>query len=108
MVLSNSFIEYLSGSPVKYKKVGNIVYLKGAVTPTSEISANSSTLITTLPTGFRPASQNAVFVCQGSGMNRWALTVTPNGLINVERYGIATNIAIPVGAWLPFDVCFSI
>lgn len=88
-----------------YKKVGKMVQVTGAVTPTAEIAANQTTKIATLPVGFRP-SHDVNVLCQGSGMNKWLVVVQPSGAVNVERYGTTTNSAIPLNAWLPFNVTY--
>lgn len=97
-----------NGYTVKYKKIGNQVYLKGALTPTATIPANNITTMFTLPAGYRPIGIGAFFVCQGTGMNRWLLRIHPSGIVSVDRYGTTTNIDIPSGAWLTFDVYFSV
>lgn len=88
-----------------YRKVGKMVQITGAVTPTAEIAAGQATLISTLPSGFRPSNAIAV-LCQGSGVNKWMLSIQPTGAIYIERYGITTNDKIPLNAWLPFNATF--
>lgn len=88
-----------------YRKVGKMVQITGAVTPTAEIAANKSTLIATLPNGFRPV--NAInTLCQGSGVNKCSINVQPTGTMYVERYGITTNDKIPINTWLPFNIVY--
>lgn len=88
-----------------YRKVGKMVQVTGAVTPTAEITASQTTKIATLPVGFRP-SHDVNVLCQGSGMNKWLVAIQPSGAVNVERYGTTSNSAIPLNAWLPFNVTF--
>lgn len=106
LTLTSDFTAYNSNNAPKYRKIGNIVTLRGAVKPTDEITGSSGyTIIANLPTGFRPSGDN-VYVCQGSGMNRWTLAVSSNGDIGVERYGTTAIANIPTNAWLPFAVTF--
>lgn len=49
----NSGFQALSGNPPQYRKIGNIVRLKGAVNNTG-ITASGAFQIATLPTGYQP------------------------------------------------------
>ena len=64
--LTSQFALYTSGQNVQYRKIGKIVYVRGTVKSTSDISGNSDVYTTfTLPSGYRP-SINEYVVCQGS------------------------------------------
>ncbi len=102
---SSTFAYYDNDHKLKIRKIGNVVYIRGAVKPTVEIS--SSAVIAIIPTGYRPSEQS-VFVCQGGGMNRWDLRIENNGRMTIERYGTTTASAIPVDAWLPICISYSI
>ena len=102
LTLTSTFNVYDSSNPVQYRKIGKTVYLKGTLTSTQEITANSTTIIGTLPQDYRPTNQ-VWTICHGSGMNIWLLSIQANGNLTIERYGTATNIAIPSGAWLPIS-----
>lgn len=93
----------------RYKKIGDMVCVSGVVTPT-QILAGSSDLIEifTLPEGYRPTLASKIFVCQGSGMNRWSLTINTLGEVCFSRYGITDFVDCPTGTWLPFTVTFMI
>lgn len=88
-----------------YRKVGKMVQVTGAVTPTAEIVASQITQIATLPTGFRPVA-NIYTLCQGSLMNKWLLFIETTGKVYIERYGVSSNEKIPTGTWLPFNATF--
>lgn len=105
--LTSDFVAYNSTFVNQYRKIGKIVFVEGGVKPTAQITANSETTIFTLPSGYRPSKQ-IIIICQGSGMNRWCLTVNTNGNVTIQRYGTTSNIAIPTNAWLPFSVTFAI
>lgn len=108
--LTSSFNPYggSSGNTPKYRKIGNVVYISGIVTPASTISSTANTTtIFTLPTGYRPP-QSLTVVCQGSAMNHWALGVGANGDVTLARYGATSAVDVPVGAWLPFSVQFAV
>ncbi len=93
-----------SVNPV-YRKVGKMVQITGAVTPTAEIVAGQITKIATLPTGFRPRS-SIYTLCQGSLMNKWLLFIENSGNVYIERYGVSSNEKIPLNTWLPFNATF--
>lgn len=92
-----------------YKVCGNVVTIKGVLTPNSEVAAGISNvaIASGIPAELRPTT-NPVYICQGSGMNRWACTVLTNGNIGLARYGTTEAIAVPAGAWLPFCITYMI
>ena len=55
--------------------------------------------ILTFDKKFAP-SQESRFLCQGSGLNRFLLTVRTTGICKVERYGTTKSITVETGAWL--------
>jgi hypothetical protein len=65
------------GPAIQYRKLNNVVYIKGAIGITSKESG-SSTLVFTLPEGYRPHGQ-LYFLSAGTGrtLSRWY--VTTNG-----------------------------
>lgn len=89
----------------RYRKIGNIVEIVGCVSPVSAQEAGWSDNIFTLPEGFRPSNYRYL-PCQGSGVNKWLLTVNSNGAVSFSRYGAETTVAIPQTAWLPFNIVF--
>lgn len=104
---ASNFETYSSGFEPKIRKINKVVYLQGALKPISTINAGMSTTMFTLPTGYRP-DKEMQFVCQGSDVNKWVLTVQPVGNCKVQRYGTTSNMAIPGGTWLPFSVSFPV
>lgn len=108
LTLTSTFTNYgadTNNTP-RYRRIGNIVHIKGMITPTAQISANQSTTISTVPVDIRPIYTNIVTVCQGSGINRWSCNIETNGRMLIERYGSDSNIAIPAGTWLPFSITY--
>lgn len=92
----------------KWRRSGNVVSIRGAATPTSQIAANSATTIFTLPAAIRPSENIFGPRMQGSGMNSWYMAINANGTVQIERYGTTSNVAIPAGAWLPFFATYII
>ena len=110
LTVESSFATYddSAASIPKYRKIGSAVYLHGVVTPASALAGSGDlVLICTLPSGARP-SQILRYVCQGSGINRWQLSVYPAGGVYFSRYGAAALAEAAAGAWLPFDAVFAV
>jgi hypothetical protein len=107
--ISDDFEEYSSGSWPKYRVNGNLVTVTGVVKPT--VTITSSTTQVDFAYGiaeqYRP-TLTQTYVCQGSGINRWVLSINTNGYLTVSRYGTNDYVNIPAGSWLPFTVTYSI
>lgn len=107
--LSSPFETYpVDNSDVRYRKIGEIVFIHGAVQNTEEIARGATTTIFTLPEEYRPSGTNVQILSQGTGMNKWLLSVSINGNVSVQRYGTTETINIPAGTWLPIDVCYAL
>ena len=106
LTLASDFKLYTNSS-ARYRKIGNLVELRGVIAPTKSISADSLTVAFTLPSGYRPSSLVSD-ICQGSGSNRWLLSIEASGNAVVSRYGITEYIAIPTTAWLPFHAIYCV
>ena len=89
----------------KYRKFGPIVNFRGCITPTATLSTSSDQTICTLPEGFRPYTE-AKAICQGSGMNRWLLSIYEGGEVKLSRYGVSSQDSVYAGNWLPFNITF--
>lgn len=93
----NGIVPYTSNSNARVRKIGNIVFLQGTLKNNTEWSTHDSIL--TFDKKFAP-SQESRFLCQGSGLNRFLLTVRTTGICKVERYGTTKSITVGTGAWL--------
>lgn len=89
----------------KYYRIGDLVTIIGSVKPTVEIATGKTTVMVNLPEVLQ-TSVEGDFICQGSGVNRWLLIV--NKSLAIQRYGASGEIAIPAGAWLPFEITYLI
>lgn len=106
--LNSNFTSYTTGTTPEYRKIGNIVEIRGSVKPTSEIIGSTTGItIFTLPTGFRP-TKDILEVCQGSGRNVWLLHIKTSGAVTIARYGTTSVENIPTSAWLSFNKTFMI
>lgn len=103
----NDFEQYSTSADnvIRITKVGNAVYIKGAIKPTQTIPANQATNACNLPSACVPTT-SSYFVEQGSQMNRYCLKVSSTGVLEVSRYGTNTNSQISAGAWLRIDCSY--
>ena len=106
--LNEGFEPYLETSKVRYRKIGDIVYIRGAVKPTQDIPSDSVTTIFSIPSKYRPSGLNVNGVMQGTGMNKWCLSITTGGSVNIQRYGLTDNVVIAKGSWLNIDISYPI
>ena len=95
----SGIVPYTSNSNARVRKIGNIVFLQGTLKNNTAWSTHDSIL--TFDKKFAP-SQESRFLCQGSGLNRFLLTVRTTGICKVERYGTnqSQGITIKTGSWL--------
>ena len=93
----NGIVPYTSNSHARVRKIGNIVFLQGTLKNNTAWSTHDSIL--TFDKKFAP-SQESRFLCQGSGLNRFLLTVRTTGICKVERYGTTKSITVETGPWL--------
>ena len=104
--LTSDFKIYDGADPIQYRKVGNVVEVCGQLAPVSTLPGSSTAVIMfTLPEGYRP-NKTRYFVCQGSGTNKWVLTIYTSGSVGFSRYGITEMIECTPDRWLPFNVMF--
>ena len=92
----------------QYRRIGKEVCLRGVATPAEDIPG-SATEITmfNLPEGVRP-SKNVPKICQGTGSNKWLLTVNTNGSVTFSRYGTTDFASANPGNWLSFNIVYFI
>ena len=113
---STSFNHYSNSWLLQYRRIGNIVHLRGAVTPKKKLTGlgydieESTPLVTTLPSECWP-NQTESAVCQGSSMNRHLVQITTEGKLYAGlRYGTTTitNTLEPgsSGLWLTCNMTY--
>ncbi|WP_252229665.1 MULTISPECIES: viral A-type inclusion protein [unclassified Clostridium] len=94
----------------KYRKINNILEVRGAIKGLKTINSNTGLDFSTLPVGFRPKHTMGV-VCQGSRLAQWYLTVSSSGVLNIDRYsedGSTLKTEFNGLEWLPFQIMFSV
>lgn len=96
----------------KYRRVGDVVQIKGVVSPVSEnnsLGDTKTTIMGTIPIDFAPSTLNIHTVCHGSGNAVWLLDVTIEGIIRASRYALGNDSSNPkISAWMPFSVTYLI
>lgn len=112
--LGSNFEVYSSNYKMQLRKIGEKIYIQGAVKPKAEISTGNqgqvvanSNVVLVLPESYRP-NHIVSFVMRGSGMNKYILSINNTGHVYVQNYGVATNIAIPAGTALHINCSFVI
>lgn len=108
--LSSDFEIYNTNanSKVQYRRIGQMVEVRGAVKPTRNDMGASSDLynIFELAEGFRPSTRIALRM-QGGSVATWLLTITTDGFVQFSRYGDSMGMfPADTGTWLPFQATF--
>ncbi len=113
--ISSSLTNYDSNAinALKYRRVGKIVDIRGAVSPanTSALANGNSVTAFTLPTGYRP-SYTRTYIFQGSGLCIFMVQVQSGGAVTIARYRNVGSTSYPTsvatGTWLPISATFTI
>jgi hypothetical protein len=102
LTLLNGSIVYSSGTEPQYKKIGNIVFIQGAVKGLT----GALTQVATLPSGYRPsqAVSFAIPTTNNSGANFARWTINTLGAITMESISAGGSNA--TSAWYPMTMCF--
>lgn len=104
---SGKFTIYDNGSNIRYRKIGKMVEVVGAIKPKEAIDAGTESYVFgTLPSGYRP-SLAITERAQGSGGNSWLFSITTGGDLRYSRYSNGSScILLPAATWLPFHATF--
>lgn len=106
LTLNSACVAHSSAQAPKYAKDGHVVSVYGAVKPSSQVAADGTMTIATLPAGFRP-SQELSILCQGSSNAVWLLSIKSSGVMTASRYRSGeTSIAMGTSVWLTFSATF--
>jgi|GEM_PF-1527839 len=84
---TSPFQSYSAGYAPQIKRIGDVVYMKGAFTTSTSITISGFNMMATLPdTTFYPTQVPHEVAKQGSGSYRYKLTVTTDGYIQCSSY----------------------
>ena len=103
----NGCTHYGGNSKVRVRQYGNVVSIIGAIGNSKVLSTKSTgdrypiVAMFKLPDEIEVPMENIHFVQQGSGINRFSLSIDYNTrTVNIERYGTTSAIDVPAGQWL--------
>lgn len=113
--ISSKLTNYSSSSAnaLKYRRVGKVVDICGAVSPasTSALANGESVTAFTLPSGYRPAYTRTI-LCQGSSLGIFMVQVQSAGAVTIARYRSSGATSYPTSVatttWLPISITFTI
>ena len=84
------------------------VMLQGVASPVEKTPTDTTQLeLFTIPEEIRP-SKIFYQICQGTGVNKWLLTVNTNGVVAFSRYGTTDLTSANPGNWLTFNIVYFI
>lgn len=88
---SNNFQAYSSSDTIRYRRVGDMVEIRGACKPNKAITSSvTEYTIGNIGKANAPSSRVRV-LCQGSGVAEWFLVVNTNGDLTFSRYRQGTS-----------------
>ena len=94
------------GYTPRYRKIGNLVQIKGTISPSSNdnvFGSASGAVIFTLPNGYRPSVIPVVSLFQGSSTDFFAMSINTTGSTTLSRYRDENGYVTPTTtAWMPF------
>lgn len=103
----NGCTHYGPNSKVRVRQYGDVVSIIGAIGNSKVLSTKSTgdrypiVAMFKLPDEIEVPMENICFVQQGSGINRFSLSIDYNArTVNIERYGTTSVIDVPVNQWL--------
>lgn len=110
VVFESKFKNYASNTNnVRYRRIGKIVHIEGIFTNTANIDVGETAIkVATIPEIYCRPEYIQYGLMQGSGANKFLLSIHPNGNIGISRYGttsaattqITYNSSTNLGAWL--------
>ena len=109
VTFKSGFTHHSDADKVRYRRVGKVVELRGAVKNTKQLSLpnmdTTFTLATISDTSCRP-SQRITCRQQGSQMNTFLLTIDTDGAITLSRYGTTSVVNVGASSWLNVHTTF--
>lgn len=104
--LENGVQAYAAGNKPQYRRIGKVVFLRGAVTNVNV----RNTVIATLPEGFRPSTMSYPYVQNtslrtGDFMMMSRIIAGTNGQIKIEALSDGAAFG---NKWFPINCCFVI
>lgn len=107
LTLNEGIESYSANQKPQYRKIGKIVFIRGAVTNIPE----RNTILATLPEGFRPVSVSNTYV-QNTSLRTGdfamiaRLTINTSGVLKLE--GISDGASYDDGKWFPITCSYPV
>lgn len=102
VVFEDGFNDYGSDSPVRYRRIGKVVHLEGIIKNSTAFTPNTTAKkVAIIDDLYCRPNTTQYALMQGTDANKFLLSVSPNGMIGIARYG--TNVAntqITANSWL--------
>lgn len=90
----------------RYRKIGNLVQVKGTLSPSSSTNSFGSSggaVVFTLPEGYRPSVIPITSVFQGTSTSSFAMSINTAGVATISRYRDENGYETPITtSWMPF------
>lgn len=90
----------------RYRKIGNLVQVKGTLSPSSSTNSFGSSggaAVFTLPEGYRPSVIPITSVFQGTSTSFFAMSINMAGVATISRYRDENGYETPITtSWMPF------
>ena len=107
-----NFLAGYGGNPdqgnVTYRRKGDVVTIKGGWYPLKDYSATNARVgFATIPEEIAP-SGNVYTVQVGTNMNKYLLTITPDGTLSWSKYGTTNNLNLPKNTKMVLTVTYMI
>lgn len=94
------------GYTPRYRKIGNLVQVKGTLSPSSSTNSFGSSggaVVFTLPEGYRPSVIPITSVFQGTSTSSFAMSINTLGVATISRYRDENGYETPITtSWMPF------
>lgn len=94
------------GYTPRYRKIGNLVQIKGTISPSSNSNSFGSSggaAIFTMPAGYRPSVVPITSIFQGTSTSFFAMSINTAGVATLSRYRDETGYVTPTTTtWMPF------
>ena len=98
----------LNQGNVMYRRKGDVVTIKGGWYPLQDYSSsNARVAFATIPEEIAP-SGNLYTVQVGASMNKYLLTITPDGTLSWSKYGTTTNLNLPKNTKMTLTITYII
>lgn len=100
VVFESGYVKY--GDPVRYRRIGKVVHIEGIIKNTSAFTpSETAQKVATISDIYCRPQYTQYGLMQGTGANKFLLSIQPNGNIGIARYGTtATSTQIGANSWL--------